>query len=507
MSEALARDPQPSLFRSRRSGQDPTRRTTDASPRMVRRKVPPRAIPFARALVLLEAVLPLAVLCAFVLMFNLREMPSGLNAFLAMRITVKNIVLGGAHVIVTGLALIACRAYVLSKTRRFRDELIRVGLAVTFSMALALVFPLTSVGGAVHWSHVHAAWAAVLALELVIRGLRRVSLYRGKRVVRRVLVVGLGVESLESWREAIADDYVNSYQLVGFVDGQPFASGDERRLGGIGDVERVLMQKTVDEVFVALPIATHYHDFEHVIAVCERVGIKTKYSADIVPTTVAWPRLERGSRSIVTMNVAPDDYRMIVKRMVDIIGGAAALIVLSPVMAAAALAVKLTSPGPVFFMQERCGLNRRPFKMIKFRTMVANATELQRTLEAKNEAVGPVFKIASDPRITAVGRFLRKTSIDELPQLFNVLRGEMSLVGPRPLPMRDVKRFRRGTDMRRFSVTPGLTCLWQVNGRSSVGFGEWVQLDLQYIDDWSLQQDLQILVRTVPAVIRGDGAM
>jgi exopolysaccharide biosynthesis polyprenyl glycosylphosphotransferase len=210
---------------------------------------------------------------------------------------------------------------------------------------------------------------------------------------------------------------------------------------------------------------------------------------------------------MVTMNVAPDDYRLVVKRTVDVIGAVAALIVLSPVMALAALAVKLTSPGPVFFTQERCGLNRRPFRMIKFRTMVYNASDLQTVLESKNEAVGPVFKIARDPRVTRVGRFLRKTSIDELPQLFNVLRGEMSLVGPRPLPMRDVRRFRRGTDMRRFSMTPGLTCLWQVSGRSTVGFGEWVQLDLQYIDDWSLQQDLEILVRTVPAVIRGDGAM
>ena len=267
------------------------------------------------------------------------------------------------------------------------------------------------------------------------------------------------------------------------------------------------MQRAIDEVFVALPISTHYPAFQHVIAVCERVGIRTKYSADIVPTTVAWQRMESGSTSVMTMNMAPDDYRLVVKRVVDIVGAVVALVLLSPVMALAALAVKLTSPGPVFFTQERCGLNRRTFRMIKFRTMVTNAADLQQVLESKNEANGPVFKIARDPRITPVGRFLRKTSIDELPQLFNVLRGEMSLVGPRPLPMRDVRRFRRGTDMRRFSVTPGLTCLWQVSGRSSIGFGEWVQLDLQYIDDWSLQQDLQILVRTVPAVIRGDGAM
>ena len=172
-----------------------------------------------------------------------------------------------------------------------------------------------------------------------------------------------------------------------------------------------------------------------------------------------------------------------------------------------AASIKLTSTGPIIYSQQRYGRNKRRFKMYKFRTMVANAEALQEALEEMNEVTGPVFKINADPRITRVGTFLRKTSLDELPQLFNVLRGEMSLVGPRPLPLRDVSRFNESWLLRRFSVVPGITCLWQINGRSNTSFDRWVELDLKYIDEWSLMLDLKILVKTSPAVLRGRGAV
>jgi lipopolysaccharide/colanic/teichoic acid biosynthesis glycosyltransferase len=170
------------------------------------------------------------------------------------------------------------------------------------------------------------------------------------------------------------------------------------------------------------------------------------------------------------------------------------------------LAVRLTSPGPVMFSQLRYGRNRRRFRMYKFRTMVEGADAQQSQLEELNEAAGPVFKIRRDPRITPFGAFLRRTSLDELPQLWNVLRGDMSLVGPRPLPLRDVNQFAEGRLMRRFSVLPGITGLWQVSGRSSLAFDEWLRLDLAYIDQWSLTLDLRILARTIPAVLSGRGA-
>jgi lipopolysaccharide/colanic/teichoic acid biosynthesis glycosyltransferase len=176
-------------------------------------------------------------------------------------------------------------------------------------------------------------------------------------------------------------------------------------------------------------------------------------------------------------------------------------------MAAIALAIRLTSRGPVVFTQTRYGYMKRLFPMYKFRTMVADAEQIQDQLEDRNEAAGPMFKIRADPRITAVGRFLRRWSLDELPQLWNVLMGTMSLVGPRPMAIRDVGQFTEPWLMRRFSMRPGITCLWQISDRSDLGFDRWIVLDLEYIARWSLWLDLGILVRTIPAVIRGSGAV
>jgi lipopolysaccharide/colanic/teichoic acid biosynthesis glycosyltransferase len=193
-------------------------------------------------------------------------------------------------------------------------------------------------------------------------------------------------------------------------------------------------------------------------------------------------------------------------RGIDLVVAAVALLVLTWAMLLIALAVRLTSTGPALFAQTRIGLDGRRFAMYKFRTMVIGAEALQADLETRNEATGPVFKIRDDPRVTRVGRLLRRMSLDELPQLFNVVRGDMSLVGPRPLPVRDVHKFSESWLMRRFSVPPGVTGLWQISGRSDLAFDRWVLLDLQYIDGWSLGLDLQILAKTVPAVLWGRGA-
>jgi lipopolysaccharide/colanic/teichoic acid biosynthesis glycosyltransferase len=177
-----------------------------------------------------------------------------------------------------------------------------------------------------------------------------------------------------------------------------------------------------------------------------------------------------------------------------------------PLLAIVAVAIKRDSPGPALFKQLRVGQNKRRFLLYKFRTMLDGSERMQNEVEHLNEAAGPIFKITNDPRVTRVGRILRRASLDELPQLFNVLRGEMSLVGPRPMSVRDVNLFDRGIQRKRFSVKPGLTCLWQVSGRSNLPFEKWLELDLWYIEHWSLLLDLKILLKTIPAVFRGTGA-
>jgi len=214
-----------------------------------------------------------------------------------------------------------------------------------------------------------------------------------------------------------------------------------------------------------------------------------------------------GQPLIVFRSAPETSWQVLAKLLLDFTGALGLLLISALPMLVIGLIIKLSSPGPMFFRQQRSGLNGKPFTIYKFRTMMTNAEQFQHELAAMNEMSGPVFKITKDPRITPVGKWLRKWSLDELPQLFNVLRGEMSLVGPRPLPVDEVKRFNDLAHRRRLSVKPGLTCLWQVTGRNQISdFKEWVRLDLEYIDNWSIWLDLQILLRTVPAVIIGTGA-
>jgi exopolysaccharide biosynthesis polyprenyl glycosylphosphotransferase len=205
------------------------------------------------------------------------------------------------------------------------------------------------------------------------------------------------------------------------------------------------------------------------------------------------------------VSVRHKPVQLAIKRVIDILASATALLLLSPLMIVVALIVKFTSRGPILFKQLRVGRNARPFNMLKFRSMIANAEELKAKLMQQNEQSGPVFKMSRDPRITPIGRFIRKYSIDELPQLINVLRGEMSLVGPRPPVPSEVAKY-EAWQRRRLSVRPGLTCVWQVSGRNQISFEEWMYLDMQYIDHWSLAQDVQLILKTVPVVLTGRGA-
>jgi exopolysaccharide biosynthesis polyprenyl glycosylphosphotransferase len=248
---------------------------------------------------------------------------------------------------------------------------------------------------------------------------------------------------------------------------------------------------------------------EDAIRACELEGIETWLLADFFKTQISRTSLDYFfGRPVFVFHSGPEmPWARLVKQMIDLIGGLVLFIVFLPVMIIAAIGVKLTSKGPLFFSQQRSGLNGKPFVMYKFRTMVSDAEQKKAELAAMNEMSGPVFKVTNDPRITPIGRYLRKFSIDEFPQLYNVLRFEMSLVGPRPLPVDEVKRFNDVSHRRRLSVKPGLTCLWQISGRSNIkDFDEWVRLDLEYIDNWSLWLDINILWRTIGVVLLGKGA-
>jgi len=217
------------------------------------------------------------------------------------------------------------------------------------------------------------------------------------------------------------------------------------------------------------------------------------------------------ARAPLFVELAPKDEKLVaaetLKRALDVVIASVGLVLVAPICIAICAVIKLTSPGPVFFIQKRYGYRRRLFPLCKFRSMVFNAPELMASLESQNEAHGPIFKIRNDPRITSVGRFLRRTSLDELPQLWNVLVGDMSLVGPRPMSIRDVSLFTETQLMRRFSVRPGITGIWQISGRSSLSFEQWMTLDFVYLDEWSLSLDLKILALTIPAVLKRSGAV
>ena len=466
-------------------------------------------IPAARGIAAADVAAVLTPLLLLLARHHAGSWPATVGELLAMQVTLQDLGLLTIFAGLTGLAYQAAGLYDAARVRRPFEEIGRTAVASGAVVTAAALIAGPS----------HGAFDLPLSL-LVATTIGAAMTFRAARAwwvrpatrTRRAIIIGSGPQALRVCLD-LSRDPLHSYRVLGFVDTNEAATTRfvaRRLLGPLEDLEAILAREHVDEVHVGLPIKSRYPQIQQVIKVCEGLGVKVVYDADLFGTELAWPHVESMGRMSprVELHLVPGGVPIAIKRIVDFVGALVALVVLSPVMIAAAVAIKLTSPGPIIFAQERYGLNRSRFRMLKFRTMVVNAEKLQASLESQNEAGGPVFKIARDPRITPVGRFLRRTSIDELPQLFNVLKGDMSLIGPRPLPIRDVLRFTRRSDLRRFSVRPGLTGLWQVSGRSSVtDFEQWVKLDLQYIDRWSLALDATILARTIPAVIRGTGAV
>lgn len=333
---------------------------------------------------------------------------------------------------------------------------------------------------------------------------------RSGKDAHNVLVVGTAGESLP-YIQALEDHKEWGLHVLGVVhpDQEELRESSVvayKVLGQVKDLPRLLVQLPVNQVYLsgrAWDTAT----LRRVADSCEELGVEFTIDANFLGLRVAQAELrEVEGRPVLSFSTTPrNEEALVIKRLMDIVLSLAALAISGPVMAAVALAIKIEDPsGPVFFGQKRSGLYGRDFKMWKFRSMVTNAEALKAKLADTNEMDGPVFKMTHDPRITRIGRFIRKTSLDEFPQFWNVLVGEMSLVGPRPPIPSEVAQYERW-QMRRLSMKPGITCIWQVSGRNNIDFKTWMKLDLQYIDNWSLFLDLKLLLKTPYAVIAGTG--
>ena len=443
-----------------------------------------------------------------------RSLPS-FEQFLSIRIRLLNFVLFSVviwtwHAIFSGFGLYSSRR-LLGR----RADIIDIAKAGTVGTLLIMAAGAAFRLKAITPPFLLLFWVSVVSSTILSRILLRSVLTQVRlrgRNLRFMVVVGTNSRAVE-FANRTASRPELGYRVLGFVDQEWNGLEDFRKSGfpvvcNFENLSAYLRNTVVDEVVIALPMRSLHDHAAQIVQVCENQGIGMRVLSSIFDLKLA--RIshdELEGASIITHHTGfAEGWPVLVKRAIDIVASLTLLVLCAPILILAAIAIKVTSPGPIFFTQKRLGLNKRVFNIYKFRTMIPNAEQKIRELEHLNEVSGPVFKIKADPRITTIGKFLRKTSIDELPQLFNVLEGEMSLVGPRPLPIRDYEGFNEDWQRRRFSVRPGITCLWQIKGRNSIPFEKWMQLDLQYIDRWSLWLDLEILARTIPAVLKGSGA-
>lgn len=336
-------------------------------------------------------------------------------------------------------------------------------------------------------------------------------------VTKTVLIVGTRQRSIDLIKE-IKKKSESGYRIRGCletVDQQQRVGdavyGDVTVIGTLDLYSKILLQETVDEVIFALPLK-EVEDVDKYILYGENMGVNVRIMPDFQIHKIQYhPATARlyldqflGLPTISLSSTPAHDTALFIKSIIDYVGGALGLVVLSPLFVCIALSIKSSSKGPVFFSQVRCGLNGRQFVLYKFRTMIRDADDLKGEMVATNEADGPVFKIKNDPRITRLGRLLRKTSLDELPQLLNVVMGEMSLVGPRPPLPEEVEQYDLW-QRRRLSMKPGMTCIWQVSGRNDISFERWMKMDLEYIDNWSLLLDFKLLLLTLKEIMIGGG--
>ena len=441
------------------------------------------------------------------------EYPSNIVDFLTFKFTVINLVAAAVLILIwlklfKGFGLYQKRG-VMNTVKEFLQLVKAIGVGTVLTGAISLLFVRKNITKDVLFYFlplcVFVTFLGRLFIKIILLHLREHG--RNKRFV---VFVGANQSAIDLAQKIMSHKELG-YKLLGFIDDeQPGTNGTAKAntLCSLNDFADFINYTVVDEVYIALPVDSYYKTVKEIIEQCQEIGVICRIPSNWFDLkTNQTDSFELDGVPIMTLySGSMQQMRyMWVKRLIDFIAAAVLLILCLPLFLVIYFAVKLDSRGPAFFKQERIGYNRRKFSMLKFRTMIYGAEDMLEDLEHLNESDGPAFKIKDDPRITRVGRWLRRTSLDELPQLINVIKGEMSLVGPRPLPLRDVNGIRETWQKRRFSMRPGLTCLWQISGRNHMAFKDWMMLDLEYIDDWSISLDIKILMKTVPVLFKCTG--
>ncbi len=417
------------------------------------------------------------------------------------------------HLVVLGLWLLLSKAFRTNEIYRSRPYSILlfnvVGMTVVGVGVLALsvfLFNLHYIGitPLIYFGAISAGFLFVMKVLFFsyLKGARRRGLnYRN--------IIIIGDESAISFVNQVLKYTEWGYRIVGVVGGEGLREriGDKvTMLPEDTDVDKIIEEKTIDEVIYCREKA-RMEDIMSLLTSCNELGVIFRMSSPFFNMLTNKTHLHYfDTTPVLTISNTPMDYLLLkVKSVIDFIISFTTITVFSPLFIGIAIGIKLGSKGPIFFKQKRVGMRGRKFLVYKFRTMVTNAEELKESLMSQNEMDGPVFKIEKDPRITGIGHFLRKTSLDELPQFFNVLLGDMSIVGPRPPVPAEVKEYERW-QLRRLAMKPGITCLWQISpSRNDVSFEEWMRMDLEYIDNWSLRLDFIIILKTVRTMLRADG--
>jgi len=404
------------------------------------------------------------------------------------------------------------RVYPYRASRHLVEEIYAIGTATMVGVAILIIFNLLLrqlLYSRLIFLYTAIAVTLLLWLSRVVIALLRTHLRQYGIGVVRVLLVGAGDVGRMVMRTVAARPDLG-YRLVGFIDDNPAKGNTDvgrfKALGPIDNFPAILEKGNIDSVIVCLPWQSH-RTIQRLLRTCEHLGVRAQIVPDFFQLTKNQLRVEElnGIPLISTREVSIQGWNLLLKRLSDLVFAVLFGLVALPLMALIALAIRLDSPGPLIYSQTRVGRNGKPFQCHKFRSMVNGAHSLLHTVADLNQASGPLFKARHDPRQTRVGRFLRRFSLDELPQLYNVLRGEMSLIGPRPNLPQEVEHYHEW-HKKRLSANPGMTGLWQVSGRSELTFDEMVLLDIYYVENWSLALDFSILLRSMPAVIQGRGA-